>query len=180
QTGDWIIASDLFVKSGEPLRAAQITSKYKGAGWQETLAEIVRSVPKSEEKVLSLCGRELNLAGFDALAREAYLKMDDFSNVIMLYIKSQNWSEAVKLAEEHAGKFDDSVFLPYALWLRDKGRFDEALGAFLKAGRRDLSRDMTERLILNAVTKTRFADASYYYWRSATEIYAAAEDPSSR
>lgn len=59
----------------------------------------------------------------------------------------QNWSEAVKLAEEHAGKFDDSVFLPYALWLRDKGRFDEALGAFLKAGRRDLSRDMTERLM---------------------------------
>lgn len=59
----------------------------------------------------------------------------------------QNWAEAVKLSEEHAGKFDNSVFLPYALWLRDKGRFDEALGAFLKAGRRDLSRLMTERLM---------------------------------
>lgn len=44
QTGDWVVASDLFVKSGEPLRAAEITSKYKGAGWQETLAEIVRWV----------------------------------------------------------------------------------------------------------------------------------------
>lgn len=33
---------------------------------------------------------------------------------------------------------------------------------------------------LNAVTKTRFSDASYYYWRSATEAYAAAEDPKSR
>lgn len=33
---------------------------------------------------------------------------------------------------------------------------------------------------LNAVTKTRFSDASYYYWRSATEAYAAAEDPRSR
>lgn len=48
-----------------------------------------RSVPKSEVKVLSLCGRELSLAGFDNLAREAYFKMDDFSNVMMLYVKSQ-------------------------------------------------------------------------------------------
>lgn len=48
-----------------------------------------RSVPKSEVKVLSLCGQELSLAGFDSLAREAYLKMDDFSNVMMLYVKSQ-------------------------------------------------------------------------------------------
>lgn len=59
----------------------------------------------------------------------------------------QNWSEAVKLSEEHGGKFDDSVFLPYAMWLRDRGRFDEALEAFRKAGRRDLSGAMTEQLM---------------------------------
>lgn len=61
--------------------------------------------------------------------------------------QNQNWSEAVKLSEEHGGKFDDSVFLPYAMWLRDKGRFDEALEAFRKAGRRDLSGAMTSQLM---------------------------------
>lgn len=48
-----------------------------------------RSVPKTEDKVLTRCGRELSMAGFDDLAREAYLKMGDFSNVMVLYVKSQ-------------------------------------------------------------------------------------------
>ena len=38
---------------------------------------------------MSLCGKELSLAGFDDLAREAYLKMDDFANVLALYVKNQ-------------------------------------------------------------------------------------------
>ncbi|CAM9714504.1 unnamed protein product [Scytosiphon promiscuus] len=177
EVGDWSVASELFLKSGQPLRAAEITIKGKGGGWQDALAEIARSVPKTETKILSVCGKELSLAGFDDLAKEAYIKMDDFTNVMALYVKNQNWSEAVKLSEEHDGKFDDCVFLPYALWLRDKGSFDEALEAFRKAGRRDLSGAMTAQLILNAVTKTRFDDASYYYWRSSAEAYAAADDP---
>lgn len=67
--------------------------------------------------------------------------------MLCIYETNQNWSEAVKLSEEHGGKFDDSVFLPYALWLRDKGRFDEALEAFQRAGRRDLSGAMTSQLM---------------------------------
>ncbi|CAM9146601.1 unnamed protein product, partial [Hapterophycus canaliculatus] len=177
EVGDWSVASELFLKSGQALRAAEIIIKGQGEGWQDALAEIARSVPKTETKILSVCGKELSLAGFDDLAKEAYMKMDDFPNVMALYVKNQNWLEAVKLSEEHGGKFDDSVFLPYALWLRDKGSFDEALEAFRKAGRRDLSGAMTAQLIVNAVAKTRFDDASYYYWRSSTEAYAAAGDP---
>ncbi|CAM9369469.1 unnamed protein product [Ectocarpus fasciculatus] len=176
EVGDWSVASELFLKSGEPLRAAEITIKGRGEGWQDALAEIVRSVTKTETKILSVCGKELSLAGFDDLAKEAYMKMDDFTNVMALYVKNQNWSEAVKLSEEHGRKYDDAVFLPYALWLRDKGRFDEALEAFQRAGRRDLSGAMTEQLILNSVAKARFDDASYYYWRSSTEAFAAAEN----
>ncbi|CAM9228975.1 unnamed protein product, partial [Ascophyllum nodosum] len=181
EVGEWETASKLFMQCADPLRAAQLTCKGKGEGWQDVLAEIVRSVPKTEVEVLNLCGKELSLAGYDDMAREAYLKMDDITNVVALYVQSQNWSEAVKLSQEYEGKFDSSVFLPYALWLGDQGRFDETLEAFHKAGRRDLSSAMTAQLILNAVTKTRFDDASYYYWRSSKEAYAAAvEDTQSR
>lgn len=48
-----------------------------------------RSVTKTETKILSVCGTELSLAGFDDLAKEAYVKMDDFANVMALYVKNQ-------------------------------------------------------------------------------------------
>lgn len=38
---------------------------------------------------MSVCGTELSLAGFDDLAKEAYVKMDDFANVMALYVKNQ-------------------------------------------------------------------------------------------
>lgn len=47
--------------------------------------------------MLSLCGKELSLAGFDDLAREAYFKMDDFANVLALYVKNQVRFESVCL-----------------------------------------------------------------------------------
>lgn len=53
------------------------------------LKRVCRSVSKTETEVLSLCGKELSLAGFDDLAREAYFKMDDFANVLALYVKNQ-------------------------------------------------------------------------------------------
>lgn len=48
-----------------------------------------RSVTKTETKILGVCGKELSLAGFDDLAKEAYMKMDDFTNVMALYVKNQ-------------------------------------------------------------------------------------------
>lgn len=42
---------------------------------------------------MSICGKELSLAGFDDLAKEAYMKMDDFSNVMALYVKNQVWTQ---------------------------------------------------------------------------------------
>ena len=74
-------------------------------------------------------------------------RFDDLRDFVFASWRRHKWSEAVKLSEEHKGKFDDSVFLPYALWLRDNGRFDEALEAFRKAGRRDLSGAMTAQLM---------------------------------
>ena len=38
------MASDLFLKSGEPLRAAEITIKGKAESWQDALAVIIRRI----------------------------------------------------------------------------------------------------------------------------------------
>lgn len=46
-------------------------------------------MPKTEEEILKLCGKELSLANFDDLAREVYEKMGDLTNVVALYVKSQ-------------------------------------------------------------------------------------------
>lgn len=48
-----------------------------------------RSVTKMETNILGVCGKELSLAGFDDLAKEAYKKMDDFANVLALHVKNQ-------------------------------------------------------------------------------------------
>jgi hypothetical protein len=39
-------------------------------------------------------------------AAEVYLKLDDISALMALHIRQQDWDAAVKLSEEHAGKFD--------------------------------------------------------------------------
>jgi intraflagellar transport protein 122 len=106
----------------------------------------------------------------DAFCKEVYQKLDDFSSLMQLYVKKQNWAEATKLADEHEGKFDKSVFLPYAEWLAVQDRFDAALAAFRKAGQPELSQRMMEDLTNNAVMEGRFKDAAYYYYLLGTEI----------
>lgn len=61
------------------------------------------------------------------------------------------------------------MFLPYAEWLSENDRFDEAMDAFRKAGRPDKAQKLMEILTNNAVTEGRFKDASFYYWMRATE-----------
>jgi hypothetical protein len=40
QTNDWRGASDMYMKAGDSLRAANIVCEQKGEGWQHTLIEV--------------------------------------------------------------------------------------------------------------------------------------------
>ena len=119
---------------------------------------------------MELCGKFYSDADEDSYAKEVYVKLDDFSNLMQLYIRKENWIDATRLADEHEGKFNKSVFLPYAEWLAVQDRFDAALAAYRKAGRPDQSKRMMTELTSNAVVEGRFKDASYYYSLLGTEI----------
>jgi intraflagellar transport protein 122 len=70
--------------------------------------------------------------------------------------------------------------LPWAEWLAFNDRFDDALDAYKKAGRPDLSLHMIEKLTHNAVVERRYKDAATYSWRLAVEMIGAAKGNSQK
>jgi len=139
---DWQSAADYYLAAGEPLRAIKIIAEYVGKGsttsgggggsssssnngksWQNQVVEIARSVTKNDKEILSECGRLLATMSDAAddksrqMAREVFLKLEDFTALMAMYINREKWADAVKLSEEHPGQFDASMFLPYANWL---------------------------------------------------------------
>ena len=175
EVNDWKGASELYLSMGEHLQAAKIIVDASETGWQTALVDVVRSSPKENADAITFCGEALAKGGEDDFAREAYEKAGEVSKLMALYAKRQMWSEAAKLADENEGKFDVTVFLPYAEWLVSQDKYEEAMDAFKKAGRRDLSRKVLEELTFNAVSESRFKDAAYYFWMLSKD--PDSEDP---
>ena len=73
------------------------------------------------------------------------------------------------MSKSNEGKFPPSVFTPYADWLVEQDRFEEAQAAYRRAECPDKSLRILEFLTHNAVTEKRYDDASYYYWLLALE-----------
>jgi len=180
--GEWLLeindprgAAEMFVRAGKQARACRILGEQKPENWQESLSTIAKGINKEEKELLEYCGLVFTEAQEDMYAKEVYLKLGDVSSLMQIYVKRQDWEAAVKLSEEHEGKFDRSVFLPYAEWLALNVRFDEALGAYRKAGRPDQSQKLMEQLTDNAVKEGRFKDAAYYYWLLGMECLRTIE-----
>jgi len=171
EINDWKGAAEIYSSMGSYMQAAKIISEAAPeTGWQTALIDVVRAAPADQTDVLSFCGEVLSQANEDAMAREAYTKLGDISKLMSLFVKRQMWVEAAKLADDHEGKFDSSVFLPYADWLIMQDRCEDAMQAYKKAGRQDLSRKILEELTFNSVVESRFKDSSYFYWLLAKEL----------
>lgn len=171
ETNDWRGAADLYMSLGNYQRAAKVVSDAATDSnqWQLTLIELARNIPSENIEALQYCGEFFSKASEDSFAKETFLKLGDISKLMQLYVKRQAWAEAASLAEEHEGKFDASVFLPYAEWLVSNDKFEDAMNAYKKAGRNDLSLKLLLELTKNAVTESRFKDAAYYYWMLSRE-----------
>lgn len=169
EINDWKGASELFISMGQYMTAAKIIGDSSEEGWEDVLLEVVRACPVDDFETLNYCGELYSNLNDTQYAKETFTKSKDISKLMTLYAKRQQWNEAAKLADEHEGKFDVSVFLPYAEWLVSQDRYEEAMQAFKKSQRSDLSRKVLEELTNNAVAESRFKDAAYYFWMLSKE-----------
>jgi intraflagellar transport protein 122 len=169
EVNDWKGASELFTSMGQFMAAAKIIGDNADEGWEDALLEVARACPVDDLETLSYCGEQLSTLSDTSYAREVYTKSKDISKLMALYAKRQMWNQAAKLADEHEGKFDVSIFLPYAEWLVSQDRYEEAMQAYKKSQRIDLAKRVLEELTHNAVAECRFKDAAYYFWMLSKE-----------
>lgn len=83
------------------------------------------------------------------------------------------------MGEKHP-EFKDDIYVPYAQWLAENDRFEEAQKAFHKAGRQREAVQVLEQLTNNAVAESRFNDAAYYYWMLSMQCLDIAQDPAQK
>ena len=105
-------------------------------------------------------------------------KLGDVQGLMRLHLDNQKWDAALALAGEHPA-LAAQVYLPYAQWLAEHDRFDEAQDAFKQAGQPGQCSKLLQSLAHNAVLEHRYHDAGRYLWTLAKEgLVAAGEVPS--
>ncbi|XP_077040819.1 intraflagellar transport protein 122 homolog isoform X2 [Agelaius phoeniceus] len=153
-------AVEMYLSAGEHMKAIEISGNH---GWVDMLIEIARKLDKAEREPLAKCAfyfKQLDNPGY---AAETYMKVGDLKALVQLHVETHRWEEAFALSEKHP-EFKDEVYVPYAQWLAESDRFEEAQKAFHKAGRQGEAVRVLEQLTHNAVLESRFNDAAYYYW----------------
>uniref|UniRef100_A0A2K5EDT7 Intraflagellar transport protein 122 homolog n=1 Tax=Aotus nancymaae TaxID=37293 RepID=A0A2K5EDT7_AOTNA len=170
-------AVEMYISAGEHVKAIEICGDH---GWVDTLIDIARKLDKAEREPLLLCATYLKKLDSPGYAAETYLKMGDLKSLVQLHVETQCWDEAFALGEKHP-EFKDDIYVPYAQWLAENDRFEEAQQAFHKAGRQREAVQVLEQLTDNAVAESRFNDAAYYYWMLSMQCLDIAQaDPAQK
>ncbi|XP_071492144.1 intraflagellar transport protein 122 homolog [Diadema antillarum] len=165
-------AAEMYLSAGEHLKAIEIIGDH---GWADMLIDVARKLDKAEREPLAKCAQYFKKMEQFAYAAETYTKMGDTKALILLHVESRHWDAAFTLVEKHPD-FKDDVYVPYAQWLAENDRFEEAQRAFHKAGRQDEAVRVLEQLTHNAVLESRFNDAGYYFWMLSMQCLEIAGD----
>ncbi|XP_056357716.1 intraflagellar transport protein 122 homolog [Oenanthe melanoleuca] len=153
-------AVEMYLSAGEHMKAIEISGDH---GWLDMLIEIARKLDKAEREPLAKCAFYFKQLANPGYAAETYMKIGDLKALVQLHVETHHWEEAFVLCEKHP-EFKDEVYVPYAQWLAESDRFEEAQKAFHRAGRQTEAVRVLEQLTHNAVLESRFNDAAYYYW----------------
>jgi len=166
EDGDLRAAGEMYLTAGQHRKAVEIFVKIAAL---DSLIEVVRQLPNSETQLLGMAVKAFRQQQHYAFAKEAIIKLGDIGQLISLHMESHRWEEAFQLSQQHP-EFAAQIYLPWAEWLAFNDRFDDALDAYKKANRPDLSLQMIEKLTHNAVVERRYKDAANYFWRLALEM----------
>ncbi|XP_059246357.1 intraflagellar transport protein 122 homolog isoform X2 [Mustela nigripes] len=169
-------AVEMYISAGEHIKAIEISGDH---GWVDTLIDIARKLDKAEREPLLMCAYYFKKLDNPGYAAETYLKIGDLKSLVQLHVETQRWDEAFALGEKHP-EFKDDIYVPYAQWLAENDRFEEAQKAFHKAGRQREAVRVLEQLTHNAVVESRFNDAAYYYWMLSMQCLDIAQDPAQK
>ncbi|KAJ6668283.1 hypothetical protein lerEdw1_015660 [Lerista edwardsae] len=173
-------AVEMYITAGEHMKAIEISGEQ---GWVDALIDIARKLDKAEREPLRKCAYYFKKLLNHGYAAETYMKIGDLKALIQLHVETQQWDEAstihssraFALCDKHL-EFKDDVYVPYAQWLAENDRFEEAQKAFHKAGRQSEAVKVLEQLTHNAVVETRFNDAAYYYWMLSMQCLDIAQE----
>ncbi|KAM6121200.1 intraflagellar transport protein 122 homolog [Pterocles gutturalis] len=165
-------AVEMYLSAGEHMKAIEISGDH---GWVDMLIEIARKLDKAEREPLSKCAFYFKKLDNPGYAAETYMKVGDLKALVHLHVETHHWEEAFALSEKHP-EFRDDVYVPYAQWLAENDRFEEAQKAFHKAGRQSEAVRVLEQLTHNAVVESRFNDAAYYYWMLSMQCLDIAQE----
>ncbi|XP_051483299.1 intraflagellar transport protein 122 homolog isoform X2 [Apus apus] len=165
-------AVEMYLSAGEHMKAIELSGDH---GWVDMLIDIARKLDKAERELLSKCAFYFKKLDNPGYAAETYMKIGDLKALVHLHVETQRWEEAFALSEKHP-EFKDDVYVPYAQWLAENDRFEEAQKAFHKAGRQGEAVRVLEQLTHNAVAESRFNDAAYYYWMLSMQCLEMAQE----
>ncbi|CAG2107867.1 unnamed protein product [Medioppia subpectinata] len=165
-------AVEMYLASGDTVKAIEIIGQN---GWIDMLMTVVRQLDRADRKALTLCADILIKSKQYSNAVEVYKKIGDVQNLAMIYIKSSQWQEAFRLADDYPHLKQD-VYVPYAIWLAENDRFVEAQQAFHRAGKVTEASLVLQQLMNNAINENRFNDASYYCWILANQSLDLAKE----
>ncbi|KAM6256661.1 intraflagellar transport protein 122 homolog [Porphyrio hochstetteri] len=165
-------AVEMYLSAGEHMKAIEISGD---RGWVDVLIEIARKLDKAEREPLLKCAFYLKKLDNPGYAAETYMKVGDLKALVHLHVETLHWEEAFALSEKHP-EFKDDVYVPYAQWLAENDRFEEAQKAFHRAGRQREAVRVLEQLTHNAVVESRFHDAAYYYWMLSMQCLDIAQE----
>ncbi|PVD24347.1 hypothetical protein C0Q70_14828 [Pomacea canaliculata] len=165
-------AAEMYISAGEHLKAIEIIGEH---GWFDMMIDLARKLDKADREALSRCAHHLSRLEQYGYAAEVFAKMGDMKSLIAMRVEAKHWDDAFTLVEKHP-EYKEDVYVPYAQWLAENDRFEEAQQAFHKAGLQEDAVKVLEQLTVNAVVESRYNDAGYYFWKLSMQCLDIAKD----